>query len=178
MRLNIIHHNVRTWGRYKNNLSNYYLTHNPNIFSINSHGLNSNKDQFFKIFSYSNLASGNGPHSGTTILCKTNQKHAHFKTSLDTNSLYTIIHTNTGKILIYSLYRPPRINSLPLIDIKNALNLNLPTLIIGDFNIHHTNFGHNQSDNLGKLFNNFTNRNNLHFLLQLHSFGNPWSHIW
>ena len=70
MRLDIIHHNVRTWGRYKNNLSNYYLTHNPDIISINSHGLDSNKDQFLKIFSYSNLTTGNGPHSGTAILCK------------------------------------------------------------------------------------------------------------
>ena len=158
MRLDIIHHNVRTWGHYKNNLSNYYLKHNSDIISINSHGLNSDNNQFLKMLSYSNLTSG------TAILCKTTKKHAHFKINMDTNSLYSIIHTNIGKILIYSLYRPPRFKALPLIDIKNALNLGLPTLNIGNFNIHHKNYGHNRSDNLGKLFNNFANRNNLHFI--------------
>ena len=164
MRLDLIHHNVRNWGIHKNNLSNYYLKHNPDIISINSHGLNTDKDQFLKIFSYSNLTSGTGLHAGTALLCKTNLKHAHFTPNMDNNSLYSIIHTDLGKILIFSLYRPPRINALPLIDIKNALNLGLPTLILGDFNIHHTNFGHNRSDNLGKIFNNFALRNNLHFL--------------
>ena len=31
MRLDIIHHNVRHWGHHKNDLSNYYLRHNPGI---------------------------------------------------------------------------------------------------------------------------------------------------
>ena len=49
MRLNIIHHNVRNWGHYKHDLSNHYLKHNPDIISINSHGLSSNNNQFLKI---------------------------------------------------------------------------------------------------------------------------------
>ena len=164
MRLDIIHHNVRHWGHHKNDLSNYYLQHNPDVISINSHGLNTDSNKFVKIFSYSNLTSGTGLHSGTALLTRTNIKHAHFKSTMDPNSLYSIIHSDHGKILIFSLYRPPRINALPLIDIKNALNLGLPTIIVGDFNIKHTNFGHNNSDNLGNLFNTFANQNSLHFL--------------
>ena len=126
MRLDIIHHNVRHWGQHKNDLSNYYLKHNPDIISVNSHGLNTNTNKFVKIFSYLNLTSGTEPHAGAALLTRTNLKHAHFKSTMDPNSLYSIIHTEHGKILIYSLYRPPRINALPLIDIKNALNLGLP----------------------------------------------------
>ena len=164
MRLDIIHHNVRHWGRFKHDLTNYYLKHNPDIISLNSHGLNSDNKQFLKIFSYSNLTTGTGIHSGTALLTKTTHKHIHIKATMDTNSLYSIIHTSHGKILVFSLYRPPRINALPLIDIKNALNLGLPTIIVGDFNIHHTNFGHNRNDNLGTLYNTFTNQNSLHFM--------------
>ena len=108
MRLDIIHHNVRHWGQHKNDLVNYYLKHNPDIISINSHGLNSNANKFVKIFSYSNLTTESGPHSSSALLARTNLKHAHFKTTMDPNSLYSIIHTDHGKILIYTLYRPPQ----------------------------------------------------------------------
>ena len=164
IKLDIIHHNVRHWGKYKNDLSNYYLKHNADILSLNSHGLDTNKRQFLKIFTYSNLTSGTGMQAGTALLAKTFIKHAHFKTNNDTNSLYTIIHTDIGKILIYSLYRPPRVNTLPLIDTQNALNHGLPTFIIGDFNIKNTNYGHTLTNDLGRTFYNFSLRNNLHFL--------------
>ena len=164
MKLDVIHHNVRHWGRYKNDLSNYYLKHNADVLSLNSHGLDTNKKQFLKIFTYSNLTSGTGIHAGTALLTKTYIKHANFKTTNDPNSLYTILHTDIGKILIYSLYRPPRVNTLPLFDIQNALNLGFPTFIIGDFNIKNTNYGHTYTNDLGRLFHNFSLRNNLHFL--------------
>ena len=72
--------------------------------------------------------------------------------------------THKGKIIIYTFYRPPRIDLLPLMEIKNLLQLNLPVLILTDSNLHHKDFGHNRSDQLGKQFKNFTHKNNLFFL--------------
>ena len=60
IKLDIIHHNVRHWGKYKNALSNYYPKHNADILSLNSHGLDINKRQFLKIFTYSNITTGTG----------------------------------------------------------------------------------------------------------------------
>ena len=143
MRLDIIHYNVRHWWQHKHDLVNYYLKHNPDIISINSHGLNSNANKFVKIFSYSNLTTGSGPHSGSALLARTNLKHAHFKTTMDPNP-FTVSFTQIMARFSFTHYTdPPRINALPLVDIKNALNLGLPTILVGDFNIHHTNFGHN-----------------------------------
>ena len=39
MKLGLIHHNVRNWGYNKHQLANYYLKHNPDVITLNSHGL-------------------------------------------------------------------------------------------------------------------------------------------
>ena len=46
MKLDIIHHNVRHWGHYKNGFLNYYLQHNSDIITLNSHGLNTNNKYY------------------------------------------------------------------------------------------------------------------------------------
>ena len=164
MKLDIIHHNVRHWGSDKNLLSNYYLQSNPDIITINSHGLDSTKGQFLKLFNYSNKTSGSGMATGAAILTKSCIKHTNYKADYDNNTLYTIIETNIGKIAIFTFYSPPRFNWLPLTDLQNVLNLNIPTIILTDANVKHTHFGHNNSDELGKLLYNFMKRNNLLFL--------------
>ena len=164
MKLEIIHQNVRCWGNDKNQLANYYLKYNPDVITINSHGLDPAAGEFLKLYTYSNKTSGTGKHAGAAILTKNHIPHTNFCTGTDPNSLYTTIKTDTGDIAIYTFYRPPRLNMLPLMEIKKVLNLNIPTIILCDANVHHKAFGHNKSDQLGKLLLKFMNRNQLHFL--------------
>ena len=49
MKLNICQNNVRHWGLHKNMLSNYYLSHDFDIITINSHGLNTENSEFINI---------------------------------------------------------------------------------------------------------------------------------
>ena len=110
MKLDLIHHNVNHWGSDKNLLSNYYLQSNPDIIKINSHGLDSTKGQFLKLFTYSNKTTGSGMATGAAILTKSSIKHTNYKADNDNNTLYTIIETDIGKIVIFTFYRPPRFN--------------------------------------------------------------------
>ena len=50
------------------------------------------------------------------------------------------------------------------ISIQNTLNFNNPTLIMADINAKHHQFGHNSTDNMGRLLKNTCNTLNLHFL--------------
>ena len=65
MKLDIIHHNVTHWRTDKN-----LLKRNPDIITINSHGLDSTKGQFLKLFTYSNKTTSSGMATGAAILTK------------------------------------------------------------------------------------------------------------
>ena len=93
MKLKICHHNVRHWGIHKNMLSNYYISNDFDVISINSHGLNTENNEFLKIFGYSNITTGSELHAGTAILIKSKYIHTHYKSEIDKNSSYSIIDT-------------------------------------------------------------------------------------
>ena len=166
MRLTICHHNVRHWGLHKHMLSNYYISHDFDIISINSHGLNTDNKEFIKIFGYSNITTGNELHAGSALLIKSKYTHTNYSSNIDKNSSYSIINTDKGKILIFTFYRPLRVKLLPLMEIQKFLQFNIPVIILTDANLHHKNFGHSRNDDLGKQFMNFVNKNNLYFLGQ------------
>ena len=172
MKLKICHHNVRHWGIHKNMLSNYYLFHDFDILTINSHGLNSENKEFIKIFGYSNITTGNQLHAGSAILLKSKYTHTHYRSNIDNNSSYSIINTDKGKLIIYTFYRPPRVKLLSFFESNKILQLNLPVIILTDANLHHKDFGHKNNDDLGNQFKNFTNKNNLLFWAQnlIHTF--------
>ena len=65
---------------------------------------------------------------------------------------------------IITFYRPPRQKDLPLLDINNLLDKNIPTLILADANSKHTNFGHQTSDLNGKLLLKFINSIDVHYI--------------
>ena len=48
MKLKICHHNVRHWGIHKNMLANYYISHDIDIITINSNGLNTENKESLK----------------------------------------------------------------------------------------------------------------------------------
>ena len=73
MRINLIHHNVRSWTNFNNRqaLSNYYLSNNPDIITINSHSI-TNNNKFVKLLHYSGYTKNKEAHAGVAILIKYN----------------------------------------------------------------------------------------------------------
>ena len=165
MRLHLIHHNVRSWANFCNVqiLSNYYLKSNPDIITINSHGI-TQQHKNVKLLHYSGYTKNKQLQSGVAILIKSHIQHTFHTNTTNNNIMAATIHTTQGKITIITLYRPPRDDFLPLMDLQKFLNFNNPTIIIADFNIHHRNFGHSTTDKQGKIFNKFIIEKNLQYI--------------
>ena len=165
MSIKIIHHNVRNWVNpsHINELCNYYITQDPHIITINSHSI-IKADKFVKLFGYSGYTKHKQRAAGVAMLIKHNIPHTFHTDTINDNIMAATINSTHGKITIVTFYRPPRQDTLPLTDIIHFLNYNNPTIILTDANIKHQNFGHNTSDRLGKLLNNFNLNTNLHFI--------------
>ena len=165
MFINIIHHNVRHWVNpiHINELSNYYISQDPHIITINSHSI-TKPDKFVKLFGYSGYTRHKQISAGVAILIKYNIHHTFHTDTNNNNIMAATINTKHGKITIVTFYRPPRQDTLPLTDLIHFLNFNNTTIILADANIKHQNFGHNNSDRLGKLLKNFTLNTNLHLI--------------
>ena len=165
MKLKILHHNVRAWQGYSNRtiLSNYYLSEDPDVITLNEHGI-THPNTYIKLYGYKGYTKGITHHAGVAILIRRNIQHKLHTKTTNPDIMAATLSTSKGKILVVTFYRPPRNNYLPLTDLQNFLNLNLPTIITADANIKHSFLGHNTSDRLGKLFTKFCQINNLHFM--------------
>ena len=161
--LNIISHNIRAWTQNnKNELSNYYLTNNPDIVAMQSHGIR-DQTKYIKLFGFSGHTSGNEAHSGVATLTKYNIKHTFHSNTWDINTLATTIETTRGPICVINFYRPPRQDYLPLMELQRHLDRDIPTLILTDANVGHRFFGHNNNTPLGTIFKKFCRDKELHF---------------
>ena len=49
-------------------------------------------------------------------------------------------------------------------NLQAVLDLNLPTLILTDANLHHRDFSHNYNDDLGRQFEIFADQNNIQYI--------------
>ena len=167
MKIKIIHHNVRHWINPMNinENSNFYLSKDPDIITINSHSIRDTRKNV-KLFNYSGYTKNkiNQAGSGVAILVKQNIQHIFHTNTINENIMAVTIDTTHGKLTIITFYRPPRQDTLPLTDIQNFLNYNHPTIILADANIKHPHFGHNNSNRLGTLLNNFNNTVDLHYI--------------
>ena len=75
------------------------------------------------------------------------------------------LQTSLGPIIIATSYTPPRYLSLPTIELNHIFNLNLPTIIISDFNAKHPIFDNAKySNNKGKQLFTLMSARKLHFL--------------
>ena len=165
MIIKIIHHNVRNWVNpiHINEISNYYLSQNADIITINSHSI-IRQDKFVKLYNYSGYTKNKQQHAGVAILIKQNIQHTFHTNTTNDNIMAATIKTNQGKLTIVTFYRPPRQDTLPLTDILNFLHFQNPTIILADANVKHHIFGHNNTDRLGKLLNKFNRNTNLHYI--------------
>ena len=162
--LNIIHLNVQHWNNNKTSISNYMLEHNPDVVTINSHGIQDTAKNV-KIFGYSGLTVDHGAHRGTAILVKDTIQHTLHSSEFNNSPfLYATIVTNHGKLNIGTFYTPPRINTLPILDIQHLINKQDPFIILADANAHHQDFGHTFQDFRGQVLSLHMLHNNITYL--------------
>ena len=128
-RLKIIQHNVRHWNTHKINLSNTYLSLDPDIILLNSHGVR-NSEQI-KIFNYDVITknSNNEINDGVSIAIKSHLKYKVINNFIS-ECLAIKMQTNSGEIIIATIYLPPRRPYLPMQDVLNLLNYNIPVYIL------------------------------------------------
>ena len=137
MALTIFHVNIRSWK------SNNYLLrctlsqHNPDVVLLNEISITDTTVP--KITGYRSLYTCNSNHSGVAIFIK-NHLISHFIEYETDQVLAVKIRTSLGNIIIATIYTPPRYDSLPTTILNKILNINLPTLFIGDFNSTHPFF--------------------------------------
>ena len=106
-------------------------------------------------------------HSGVAIFIKLGlQFHPIvINNNSDPFALCIKLITSLGPILIATCYSPPRHSSINTITLNKILDHNLPTVIIGDFNAHHS-FFHNRkyADSKGKQLYQFCHNRHISFL--------------
>jgi len=148
-RLTIIQHNVLHWPTRKTELCNTYRKHDPHIILINSHGLNNTTP--LKIFTYTVYSSNQSQErsDGVAIAIKNDIPHKIIN-NFTSDLLAVEVNTPQGPIILATLYIPPRRQYIPEPDILQLLRHNKPIYIMGDFNAHHTLFGYNDTNAVGR----------------------------
>ena len=132
--LKIIQHNVLCWTKERSiELCNYYHQENPDIILLNSTSvINNNK---IKIYNYNVIQKNilNERSAGVAIATK---KTIKYKAIDDFNDDILGIELLTGKgpIIILTNYSPPRRNYIPIGEIENILQKNIPVYFAGDIN--------------------------------------------
>ncbi len=148
------------WRTNKQSLVNNYLETNPDIILMNSHGLKNNESLKIPGYACHKINSEEAINDGSAIAVKHNLKYK-LLDDFDTDFLAIEIHTTQGPIVLATTYLPPRRPYLPFPDIYKLVNNNIPTLILGDFNCTHTQFGNHTNNTVGKSIVNLINQGKL-----------------
>ena len=149
--LKIIQHNVLCWTNERSvELSNYYRQENPDIILLNSTSvINNNK---IKIYNYNVIQKNilNEPSAGVAIAIK---KTIEYKTVDDFNDdiLGIELLTSKGPIILLTNYGPPRRNFIPIGEIENILQKNVPVYFAGDINANIPTLGYATYNNNGRI---------------------------
>ena len=158
--LKIIQHNVLNWRTNKQSLITNYLEVKPEIILLNSHGLKSNESLKIPGYTCYKVNSEESLSDGSAIAVKHKLKHKLID-DFETDFLAIEIHTTQGPLVIATTYLPPRRPYLPFPDVYRLINNNTPTLILGDFNCSHTQFGNRTNNTVGKSIINLINQGKL-----------------
>ena len=149
--LKIIQHNVLWWTNESSiELCNYYHQENPDIILLNSSSvINNNK---IKIYNYNVIQKNilNERSAGVAIAIR---KTIKYKTIDDFNDdiLGIELLTSKGPIIILTNYSPPRRNFIPIGEIENILQKNIPVYFAGDINANIPALGYDTYDNNGRI---------------------------
>ena len=157
--IKIIQHNVLKWTfARRNELSNLYMTTDPDIILLNSTGLRDNNR--IKIFNY-NVYQRNRlgeDNAGVAVAVRKNIKHSIID-DLEEDALAVRVETIKGPVLIGTAYHPPRREEFPIANLLRLLRNNIPAYILADFNARHRFIGHSTNNAAGTIMNNLITRN-------------------
>ena len=141
--LKIVQHNVLHWTAERSiELANYYRLENPDVILINSTSVINNN--IIKIYNYNVIQKNslNEIHAGIAIAIRKNIKYKIMDDFID-DILGIELMTTKGPIIILTTYSPPRRNNIPVGEIENILQKNLPVYFAGDVNARIPALGYN-----------------------------------
>ena len=156
--LTIMHHNIRGLNNKINELKILIDTHQPDIITLNE-TLNIKPNTKIKNYTITHPTPNHG--QGVAILHKnelTIDIEPQITTSSNTTNLHFAItlHTPSDSIQIATIYCPQKHPSTEII--TNIIKRNPNTIITGDFNCRHEDFGHDKSDRHGRLLQQTMNK--------------------
>lgn len=158
----IVQHNICTWENKKYELSNYYATIDPDIILLNDTGAINNK---IKIYNY-NVTQCNslGERSaGVAIAVKRSLTCKVLDNFLD-DILGVQVETTKGPIILLTCYCPPRRNFIPMGELENILQKNVPVYVIGDLNANMRLAGYARDNLNGNVVRRLIARNKITYL--------------
>ena len=149
--IKIIQHNVMHWTKERSiELSNYYRPKNLDIILMNSTSvINENK---IKIYSYNIIQKNflNERSAGIAIAIGKNIKYRTLDDFVD-DILGIELRTSKGPIVILTNYSPPRRIYVPIGELENVLQKNVPVYFVGDINANIPALGYATYNNNGRI---------------------------
>ncbi|MEL7309653.1 MAG: endonuclease/exonuclease/phosphatase family protein, partial [Pseudomonadota bacterium] len=156
--------NIRNWYSNKYLLSVELGNCSPDVILLNETSAPNND---IKLRGYYVIQYCAERYSGVAILIKNSIQFSIIPININ-NTLAVKIYTSLGPLIICTSYIPPRINSIPTIQLNKILNLKLPTIFVSDFNAHHRMFNNcarrQSNDTRGSQLARFVLDRNVHFL--------------
>ena len=156
--IKIAHHNIRSLSDKIHELEIFITTHNPDIITLNE---TYKIKPSLKIPNYTITQPINNIDKGVAIIHKNNLNVdllPPIPTTQPTKNLQhsILIHTPTDSIQITTLYCPQKQPSTEILQAIMARHDK--TIITGDFNSKHEDFGHDTSDISGRTLVHITNQ--------------------
>ena len=159
--IKIIQHNVMHWTTERAvELCNYYRHENPDLILLNSTSIINNEN--IKIYNYNVIQKNtlNERHTGIAIAIKKIINYRILDYSND-DILGVELTTSKGPIIILTNYSPPRRNFIPIGEIENILQRNIPVYFAGDINAHIPALGYARYNNNGRIIKNLIERDKI-----------------
>ena len=159
--IKIVQHNVMHWTKERAiGLCNYYRHENPDLILLNSTSIINN--EIIKIYNYNVVQKNtlNERHAGVAIAIEKTINYRILDDFVD-DILGVELSTSKGPIIILTNYSPPRRNFIPIGEIENILQRNIPVYFAGDINAHIPAIGYAQYNNNGRAIKNLIDRDKI-----------------
>ena len=130
--IKVIQHNVLKWTfARRNELSNIYMGHNPEVILLNSTGVK--QDKIIKIFQYNVYQRNvrNEDQAGIAIAVRRDVRHQ-LMDDFEEDVLAVKIETGKGPVIIATSYRPFRQEYLPVEDLLKLSRVKDPVYLLAD----------------------------------------------
>ena len=160
--IKIAHHNIRGITNKLTSLNIFIQQHKPHIITFNETLLKTKKNYIIPGYklSFPKVITGQGVAIAYMNSIKNVEELEQIKTTKPTENIHHSILINTEdkqQFQITTIYCPTKNPSEELID--KISNRYKNTIITGDFNSKHENFGHDKTDKHGNILVNTTERN-------------------